>query len=79
MIKKVTIFRIIILLDLSTNTYRHRIIWLDFYLNRKNTMDCRYEGVLEKREDGGPDRNRTGVRGFAGRCITTLPPGLNAL
>ncbi len=30
------------------------------------------------KDDGGPDRNRTGVRGFAGRCITTLPPGLNA-
>ena len=28
-----------------------------------------------KRMIGGQDRNRTGVRGFAGRCITTLPPG----
>ena len=27
-------------------------------------------------ESGGPDRNRTDVHGFAGRCITTLPPGL---
>ena len=24
--------------------------------------------------DGGGGRNRTGVHGFAGRCITTLPP-----
>jgi hypothetical protein len=24
---------------------------------------------------GGPGRNRTDVRGFAGPCITTLPPG----
>ena len=26
-------------------------------------------------ENGGQGRNRTGVHGFAGRCITTLPPG----
>src|SRR5438046_1884121 len=25
---------------------------------------------------GGGGRNRTGVHGFAGRCITTLPPRL---
>ena len=25
-------------------------------------------------EGGGKDRNRTDVHGFAGRCITTLPP-----
>ena len=25
---------------------------------------------------GGPGRNRTGIRGFAVRCITTLPPDL---
>ena len=25
--------------------------------------------------NGGQGRNRTGVRGFAGRCMTTLPPG----
>src|SRR5688572_2891532 len=25
--------------------------------------------------DGGQGRNRTGVDGFAGRCMTTLPPG----
>jgi hypothetical protein len=25
--------------------------------------------------DGGQGRNRTGVHGFAGRCMTTLPPG----
>ena len=28
----------------------------------------------QESEDGGPGRNRTDVRGFAGRCITTLPP-----
>ncbi len=28
--------------------------------------------VLER--NGGWGRNRTGVHGFAGRCITTLPP-----
>src|SRR5437773_8099692 len=27
-------------------------------------------------EFGGGGRNRTGVHGFAGRCITTLPPRL---
>ena len=27
------------------------------------------------RRNGGQGRNRTGVRGFAGRCMTTLPPG----
>ena len=26
-------------------------------------------------ENGGLGRNRTGVHGFAGRCMTTLPPG----
>ncbi len=25
--------------------------------------------------NGGQGRNRTGVDGFAGRCMTTLPPG----
>ena len=28
---------------------------------------------------GGSGRNRTGVDGFAIRCITTLPPSLEAL
>lgn len=27
-------------------------------------------------QNGGQGRNRTGVDGFAGRSITTLPPGL---
>ncbi len=27
-----------------------------------------------RRNDGGGGRNRTGVDGFAGRCMTTLPP-----
>lgn len=26
-------------------------------------------------DSGGPDRNRTDVRGFAVPCIATLPPG----
>ena len=29
----------------------------------------------ERETDGGLGRNRTGVRGFAVRCMTTLPPG----
>ena len=28
---------------------------------------------------GGQGRNRTGVDGFAGRSITTLPPGLGKI
>jgi hypothetical protein len=35
--------------------------------------DQRFGALREK--DGGLGRNRTGVRGFAGRCMTTLPPG----
>ena len=27
-------------------------------------------------QGGGPGRNRTGIRGFAVLCITTLPPDL---
>lgn len=27
-----------------------------------------------RRLDGGADRNRTGVHGFAGRCVATPPP-----
>ena len=30
------------------------------------------------KENGGWGRNRTGVHGFAGRCITTLPPSPNS-
>jgi hypothetical protein len=30
--------------------------------------------AMRKKEVGGPGRNRTGIRGFAVRCITTLPP-----
>ena len=30
--------------------------------------------VLLRKKNGGWGRNRTGVDGFAGRCITTLPP-----
>ena len=29
---------------------------------------------INKKLIGGPGRNRTGIRGFAVRCITTLPP-----
>jgi hypothetical protein len=32
---------------------------------------------MDGKENGGWGRNRTGVHGFAGRCITTLPPSLN--
>ena len=30
--------------------------------------------LIHELENGGWGRNRTGVRGFAGRCMTTLPP-----
>lgn len=33
---------------------------------------CKKEGARRRLEDGGRGRNRTGVRGFAIRCITTL-------
>ena len=35
-----------------------------------------YKKAPEKGLIGGQGRNRTGVDGFAGRSITTLPPGL---
>ncbi len=31
-------------------------------------------GQSKQADFGGGGRNRTGVDGFAGRCITTLPP-----
>ena len=31
---------------------------------------------VDEREIGGTDRSRTGVHGFAIRCIATLPPRL---
>ena len=31
--------------------------------------------LQEELKNGGPDRNRTDVQGFAVLCITTLPPG----
>ncbi len=34
-------------------------------------------GILGEKS-GGQGRDRTGVRGFAGRCMTTLPPGQTA-
>ena len=34
------------------------------------------EPVKNRMNIGGGGRNRTGVHGFAGRCITTLPPRL---
>ena len=37
-------------------------------------MSAVYPGIVK--EYGGWGRNRTGVDGFAGRCITTLPPSL---
>src|SRR3954447_20116983 len=35
--------------------------------------------AVQRREAGGGSRNRPGVHGFAGRCMTTLPsrPGRN--
>lgn len=38
----------------------------------------RYEGKWRcaMRVNGGPGGNRTHIRGFAVRCITTLPPDL---
>ena len=33
----------------------------------------------DHRESGGRGRNRTGVHGFAVRCIATLPPGLRRM
>src|SRR3954452_2549064 len=32
-----------------------------------------YEAVAEKLRGRGADRNRTGVHGFAGRCVATPP------
>ena len=34
------------------------------------------EPIKNRMNAGGGGRNRTGVHGFAGRCITTLPPRL---
>ena len=36
-------------------------------------VDSKRNQMLEK--GGGPGRNRTGVHGFAVRCVTTPPPG----
>jgi hypothetical protein len=36
-------------------------------------------GACRVLRNGGQGRNRTGVRGFAGRCMTTLPPGRCAI
>ena len=46
----------------------------DYY---KFTIQCSSETIVasKKRMDsGGGGRNRTGVDGFAGRCMATLPP-----
>ena len=40
----------------------------------KNIRKPAIAGYVSK-NTGGLGRNRTGVRGFAGRCMTTLPPG----
>jgi hypothetical protein len=37
--------------------------------------DSRMSAKICEGLSGGQGRNRTGVRGFAGRCMTTLPPG----
>ena len=42
-------------------------------------MDGRFVifAIMDERTNtGGEGRNRTGVHGFAGRCMTTLPPRL---
>jgi hypothetical protein len=36
----------------------------------------RKDWVIVEYSNGGEERNRTAVHGFAGRCITTLPPRL---
>src|SRR3954465_10863781 len=38
------------------------------------TTRAQAETALQVQESGGGGRNRTGVHGFAGRCMTTLPP-----
>jgi hypothetical protein len=41
----------------------------------RSKTDALYPSELDVGNlDGGPGRNRTGIRGFAVRCITTLPP-----
>lgn len=42
---------------------------------RRNIADNKKPAEAGFRNTGGLGRNRTGVRGFAGRCMTTLPPG----
>lgn len=42
---------------------------------QKNPPMAGSQGWLAAVRNGGLGRNRTGVRGFAGRCMTTLPPG----
>jgi hypothetical protein len=48
---------------------RHPQRWDTARADRTSSGD-----VLVIVEIGGPGRNRTGIRGFAVRCITTLPP-----
>src|SRR5437867_1132277 len=43
----------------------------------RKTRNASY-GVCFRGVVGGGGRNRTGVHGFAGRCITTLPPRLGS-
>src|SRR5690349_23977327 len=56
-------------------------------MHRPQAGSCRVEARQTKRpaeaglrglRNGGQGRNRTGVHGFAGRCMTTLPPGHRA-
>jgi hypothetical protein len=42
---------------------------------RRGELEVRGSRRRERSQHGGQGRNRTGVRGFAGRCMTTLPPG----
>ena len=41
-----------------------------------NSLDPIALHVSRRRKVGGESRNRTGVHGFAGRCMTTLPSRL---
>ena len=43
-------------------------------LRRREVEDSPMAQLARPRGNGGGGRNRTGVDGFAGRCMTTLPP-----
>ena len=49
----------------------------DGYPQSLQFIQVRFTWRLQVRKAGGGGRNRTGVHGFAGRCMTTLPPRRN--